>query len=684
MRPLTRPGVVAVSIAMSVLPFILSPQVAPGQALSQKTLIIPAVSFTAQEGGNASRVESLTNQTREFIHFWYTPGHSLEWAFDCEKEGACKVSLAYVAKIPARRSLALNGKIVPGLESFTLPPTSKGKWQDGWQQWGETTLPVSLNVKRGRNTIRMTCLDDTSICLSEIVLAGDGMPAISIPAARFTSQEGGKVQIITPATLGAVGSRWRECWKDPGHWVEWEVEVPAAGRYALGLHYRADGYCRLQIDVNGEKVEELSGFIPPKTGGLDNYTLGTLPVPLTLKKGKNTLRVTTLGGDSRAVVRFDGMFALSALHLTPLGPQEKPSGNLLELATMEQILASLPSKEDESIKPAALGPALAKMENALPLEEGAVFTVAGKKATVVKADVLPYVENQFSTGAFWAPYDDPKLKTIRDTYKLDDVVASGKTELEKQTLLMRWIWDQWDFGHAQELYNLKDPLWILRESRREHVFQCMHSGSVMLTAMAAMGWVCRLCGHSTHTWNEVWSNQYGRWVMMDATSNIWHERNGVPLSSYEYYHGRYVELTSDIVTHARDNAIWRLEPKKGGVRMSITNASVYVNDKLPGRGGRFEVGEGVTNAFDVKDLYYPVNQAALALVPEGDAVKVTFGTMTPNFKEFQYRVDGGNWQVLPGTNFLWRLHQGDNRLEARSVNLFGVEGHISAVSIRLE
>ena len=50
--------------------------------------------------------------------------------------------------------------------------------------------------------------------------------------------------------------------------------------------------------------------------------------------------------------------------------------------------------------------------------------------------------------------------------EVDEVVAPGKTELEKQTLLMRWIWDQWDFGHAQELYDL---------GHRENFFYLEHA-----------------------------------------------------------------------------------------------------------------------------------------------------------------------------------------------------------------
>ena len=342
----------------------------------------------------------------------------------------------------------------------------------------------------------------------------------------------------------------------------------------------------------------------------------------------------------------------------------------------------MPKRAKQQLSPAPQGPALAKVQGAISLKEGASFRVGGKQAVIVKADVLPYVENQFSKDTFWNPHDDPRLKTIRETYKLDEVVASGKTEFEKQRLLMRWVWDQWDFGHAQELYNLQDPLWILRETRKEHVFQCMHSGSVMMATMASLGCVCRRNNSSNHTWNEVWSNQYGKWVFMDATHNIWHERNGIPLSSLEYYHARYVEQTDQVVTHARDDDIWHLEPKKSSIRMGIYGTNAYVYQRASWRTVRFLIAEGADNPVDPKDLYYPINQAALALAPDGEALKVTLGTMTPNFKEFRVRIDGDKWRPTEPA-FSWPVRLGKNRLEAISVNSFGVEGPVSTVAINV-
>jgi hypothetical protein len=81
------------------------------------------------------------------------------------------------------------------------------------------------------------------------------------------------------------------------------------------------------------------------------------------------------------------------------------------------------------------------------------------------------------------------------------------------------------------------------------------------------------------------------------------------------------------------------------------------------------------------DPYFPINQAAVTLTPDGDALRVSLKTMTPNFKTFERRIDGGEW--TPTTDaFLWRLQAGPNKLEVRSVNAFDVPGASSLIEVK--
>jgi hypothetical protein len=47
------------------------------------------------------------------------------------------------------------------------------------------------------------------------------------------------------------------------------------------------------------------------------------------------------------------------------------------------------------------------------------------------------------------------------------------------------------------------------------------------------------------------------------------------------------------------------------------------------------------------------------------------------------RIDGGEWRSN-GAVFSWKTHGGTNRLEAKTVNLFGVEGPVSTAEVEIK
>src|SRR5258706_13730714 len=74
--------------------------------------------------------------------------------------------------------------------------------------------------------------------------------------------------------------------------------------------------------------------------------------------------------------------------------------------------------------------------------------------------------------------------------------------------------------------------------------------------------------------------------------------------------------------------------------------------------------------------YFPINQAAMEIVLDGDVFKVSLKTNTPNFKTFMVRKFDGPW-VATNDLVLWKPRGRVNRLEAKTVNKFGVEGPVS-------
>jgi hypothetical protein len=83
------------------------------------------------------------------------------------------------------------------------------------------------------------------------------------------------------------------------------------------------------------------------------------------------------------------------------------------------------------------------------------------------------------------------------------------------------------------------------------------------------------------------------------------------------------------------------------------------------------------------DPYFPIGQAALSLFAEDGRIRAAFKTLTPNFNRYETRIDGGGWKPSEDT-FNWDIHGGQNRLEARTLNQFGVFGPVSAAEIEVK
>src|SRR3954467_9602445 len=186
-----------------------------------------------------------------------------------------------------------------------------------------------------------------------------------------------------------------------------------------------------------------------------------------------------------------------------------------------------------------------------PFEPGAKFDLGGHEVTIKRLDSLPFVESDYTKRFQFDSYENPKLKELREHYKLDDVIAPGETEFDRQVLLMDWTHKQFKkFGTPSA--NPKGALEILQCVEQGHTFFCAHFAKVFVSAAASLGWVDRELalrrhqgmakgGSSEHSSTEIWSNQYGKWVMLDPTSNMYLEKEGKPLGAYEirqewFYH----------------------------------------------------------------------------------------------------------------------------------------------------
>jgi hypothetical protein len=365
--------------------------------------------------------------------------------------------------------------------------------------------------------------------------------------------------------------------------------------------------------------------------------------------------------------------------------------------------------------------ALSSTAGARELVEGASVNVDGRTVTLTRLDTLAYVESDFTRRFKFDSYDNPKLKALRTRYHLDEVVAPGKDEFERQLLLLDWVNHRFKkFGRPTS--EARGALDILTAIDQGNAFFCSHYGDVFVSAAASMGWVDRALalrrpdnvgqGSTEHTSTEIWSNQYGKWIMLDPTFAMYAQKNATPLNAFELRQEWYYNDARDVVfvldkDHKRvrksDMPVFRGRYAGfGDLNFDPSAIIVYAfigyipntnfMDGGPDYGKMFitrdKLCEGtnwhkrIAPADPAKDPYFPIDQAAMTLTAEagGASVHVALKTLTPNFKTYLARIDGGEWKAV-GDAFEWTPHAGANRLEAKTVNRFGVEGPMSVAQI---
>ena len=305
---------------------------------------------------------------------------------------------------------------------------------------------------------------------------------------------------------------------------------------------------------------------------------------------------------------------------------------------------------------------------ARPLEQGAAVSIGGRKFVLTRLDMLPLVESDYTRRFHFDAFDNPKLKELRERFKLDEVVAPGKDEFERQVLLLDWANHQLHkFGRPDS--PAKGALEILAANDAGHTFFCAHYADVLVSAAASLGWVDRSLalrrpnnmgtGSTEHTSTEIWSNQYRKWVLFDPTFAMYVEKDGVPLNAYElrqewfYHDGKDLVFVIDKERkryHKSDMPVFRkrysgfndlsFDPSAVNVYAFIGYIpNTNIMDAGPDYGKMFitqdKICAGtswhtrVIPADPQRDPYFPIGQAALSLIPDEAGLRVTIKTMTP-------------------------------------------------------
>ncbi len=337
------------------------------------------------------------------------------------------------------------------------------------------------------------------------------------------------------------------------------------------------------------------------------------------------------------------------------------------------------------------------------------------------------------------------LREYRERFRLDEVVAGAATEFEAQLRLMRWAYeipignlDRWSWDYYDlPVFRTDENGGILLQKNykgRRRDKHCLYCNLTLVGACLAMGYPARWVNIATrgtfgHEVVEVWSNQFDKWVFLDATRDyyIYDPETGIPMSLVEI-NARLGELlprpatwdnpirsqlpADSLAFAARlayregDNAYSiadvsqgpHLLMLKGQLHVSLRNDFASRHTPLPWRissnwGGNLLYGF-YSDAFPPKreyalqtnrpqDFSPALNRAELTLSETDNPaiLRVDADTYTPCFETFVVTIDNGGAYPVEGASFEWPLHEGMNTLRVRTRNTAGVPGVESVAKV---
>ncbi len=328
--------------------------------------------------------------------------------------------------------------------------------------------------------------------------------------------------------------------------------------------------------------------------------------------------------------------------------------------------------------------------------------------------------------------DQTRLAMLRREYKLDDVVSEGKTEFERLLLLKKWVRSRWNHGWDHTpLEPPADAHVILKHADRGETFTCGTYSLVLRECYLSLGYQARVLGIHTrysefpknphnfgHCVTEVWSNDFRKWVVMDADKNCHYEKDGVPLGALEIRRAwlqreeEKVRLVLDtpkyVVPKKSPPSLpeWTEEEMVRQFRIFGSHKTlpyyhyIQINNNSLGMPvtrwtDRYSPPQLILNGkphpHNVRyvdreiDFNWPVNQTHMSLECRSKKtldrfLKARLTHSMPDFQEFQVKIDYGSWSVTRD-RFLWELKPGFNRLACKAVNTFRVEGPESFVKV---
>ena len=317
-------------------------------------------------------------------------------------------------------------------------------------------------------------------------------------------------------------------------------------------------------------------------------------------------------------------------------------------------------------------------------------------------------------------WDEPQLGELKARMGLGELIEGASTEFEIAVRIAHKVCNQWAHSAPVE-YPSWNALRILDQVDQGEQFWCTYKQLLTMQCLASLGIHSRIVPCRWHHSLEFWSNEYGKWVVMDAWTANYYRKDGIPLGSLELHRlsretgsvegtgvweininpNRWmpertqdsVLATTDCYQHLRyiprnDFLSSPLEPRPAGAPGDYFQPNNQLNDLLQTaliHVAWWQPGDSPPIACPMvsyeQDYNFPLNQVEITFSRPADregVLELSFETHTPEFDSYFMKSGNGEWQPC-GSRFLWELKPGTNSLSVKSRNKWGRFGQPSEV-----
>jgi len=320
---------------------------------------------------------------------------------------------------------------------------------------------------------------------------------------------------------------------------------------------------------------------------------------------------------------------------------------------------------------------------------------------------------------------NPAFSHLREKYQLDTVFHGETDEFQRILLLRHWI------KSVIEINDTGDPYpgggyaeGILDAALEGQGFHCGHFMTVQNGVMNAYGYVTRALGAGPgtqgmeesdghHGINEIWSNQYKKWMLSDAKYDHHFEKSGIPLSALEVRDEYLKNKAADVqlvqgpdrtviaynsevkrdweefaktytwITWQEHGDYFTSWPEHGGKVVMLEDD--FYRDHIWIRDGEpcwiYDHMEEIILVQDRDEIEWTPNTIKSEVVIEGATAGITLTSDTPNLKEYQMKGSpSDSWKWVDEKSNL-SLSEPKYELAFRAINLAGVAGPEHKITI---